>query len=131
MVLFRTNRFFLDDQTTYWNYEVLITNQEDEECANEEWFRNLSAALVGSGKRSFLEAISNGLGSGNSDLVTACLTTVAWLTDVLSSPTNAEFQLLTFGTLISRLKQILENGAQVENKVLASISLLNFSKISG
>ncbi|XVF69739.1 hypothetical protein PTKIN_Ptkin11bG0106000 [Pterospermum kingtungense] len=103
---------------------------EDEECANEEWMRNLSAVLVGSGKRSFLEAISKCLGSGHSDLVSASLTTVAWLTGALSSVTNAEFQLSTFCILISRLKQILENGAEVQHKVLASMSLLNFTKIS-
>ncbi|XP_022732098.1 putative E3 ubiquitin-protein ligase LIN-1 isoform X2 [Durio zibethinus] len=103
---------------------------EDEECANEEWLRNLSTSLVGSGKKSFLEAISKCLGSGNSDLVTACLTTVAWLTGALSSITDARLQLSTFFTLISQLKQSLENGALVQHKVLASISLLNLSKIS-
>ncbi|XVF04603.1 hypothetical protein REPUB_Repub05bG0098500 [Reevesia pubescens] len=103
---------------------------EDEECANEVWLRNLSASLLGSGKKSFLEAISKCLGSGNSDLVTACLTTVAWLTSALSSLTDAELQLSTFCTLISQLKQSLGNGAKVQHKVLASMSLLNFSKIS-
>ncbi|EOY32442.1 hypothetical protein QUC31_019409 [Theobroma cacao] len=103
---------------------------EDEECANEDWLRNLSVSLVGSGEKSFLKAISKCLSSGNLDLVTACLTTVVWLTSALSSLTDAEVRLSTFCTLISQLKQILENGAQVEHKVLASMSLLNFSKIS-
>ncbi|OMP03435.1 hypothetical protein COLO4_10424 [Corchorus olitorius] len=103
---------------------------EDEEFANEEWLRNLSASLVGSGKKGFLKAISKCLGSGNLDLVTACLTTIAWLTSALSSLTDAELQLSTFRVLISQLKQSLENGAQIEHKVLASMSLFNFSKIS-
>ncbi|XVE78804.1 hypothetical protein DITRI_Ditri14bG0007400 [Diplodiscus trichospermus] len=109
-----------------------LPKQEDDECGNEEWLMNLSAALVGSsGKKLFLHAISKCLGSGNSDLVTACLTTVAWLTGALSSLTDAEFQVSTFFTLISQLKRSLQNGAQLQHKVLASKSLLNLSKISG
>ncbi|OMO69099.1 hypothetical protein CCACVL1_19655 [Corchorus capsularis] len=104
---------------------------EDEEFANEEWLRNLSASLVGSGKKGFLKAICKCLGSGNLDLVTACLTTIAWFTSALSSLTDAELQLSTFRVLISQLKQSLENGAPIEHKVLASVSLFNFSKISG
>lgn len=102
---------------------------EDEECAIAEWLRNLSASLIGSGKVSFLEAISKCLGSGNRDLVTACLTSVAWLTRALPLQTDAELQR-TLCSLISHLKQSLENGAQLQHKILASMSLLNLSKIS-
>ncbi|KAL1165259.1 hypothetical protein V6Z11_A06G119900 [Gossypium hirsutum] len=102
---------------------------EDEECAIAEWLRNLSASLIGSGKVSFLEAISKCLGSGNRDLVTACLTSVAWLTSALPLQTEAELQR-TLCSLISHLKQSLENGAQLQHKILASMSLLNLSKIS-
>ncbi|XP_052488925.1 putative E3 ubiquitin-protein ligase LIN-1 isoform X3 [Gossypium raimondii] len=106
-----------------------IILQEDEECAIAEWLRNLSASLVGSGKVSFLEAISKCLGSGNRDLVTACLTSVAWLTSALPLQTDAELQR-TLCSLISHLKQSLENGARLQHKILASMSLLNLSKIS-
>ncbi|PPD89145.1 hypothetical protein GOBAR_DD13918 [Gossypium barbadense] len=102
---------------------------DDEECAIAEWLRNLSASLVGSGKVSFLEAISKCLGSGNRDLVTACLTSVAWLTSALPLQTDAELQR-TLCSLISHLKQSLENGARLQHKILASMSLLNLSKIS-
>ncbi|KAK8695390.1 hypothetical protein V6N13_000554 [Hibiscus sabdariffa] len=101
---------------------------EEEEHAIAEWLRNLSTSLVGSGNKPFLAAISKCLGSGNGDLVTACLTTVAWLTGVLPSPTDAELQQ-TLCSLISQLKQSLESGAQVQHKIIASMSLLNLSKI--
>ncbi|KAK8683161.1 hypothetical protein V6N13_039228 [Hibiscus sabdariffa] len=101
---------------------------EDEEHAIAEWSRNLLASLVGSGKKSFLEAISKCLGLRNQDLVTACLTTVAWSTGVLPSPTDAELQQ-TLCTLISQLKQILKSGEQVKHNILASMSLLNLSKV--
>lgn len=91
---------------------------------------NLTVLLLGNGKKSFLECISKCLGSGNSDLVRACLTTVAWLSQALASTTDAEFQLSAFSFLIHSLKQNLEN-EQIENRVLASLCLLNFSRISG
>ncbi|KAE8735498.1 peroxidase 59-like [Hibiscus syriacus] len=105
------------------------TLSEDEEHAIAEWLRNLLASLVRSGNKSFLEAISSCLGSGNGDLVTACLATVAWLTGVLQSPTDDTKLQQTLCTLISQLKQNLESGAQVHHKIFASMSLLNLSKI--
>lgn len=100
-----------------------------EEQAKEEWFRNLSAVLLGNGQKSFLEAISKCLGSDSTELVRVCLTTVAWLSSALSSLSDAEFQLSAFSALISRLRDNLENSEQIEHKILASASLLSFSKI--
>ncbi|KAA8528137.1 hypothetical protein F0562_035612 [Nyssa sinensis] len=105
------------------------TSLDDEEKAMEEWLRNLTASLLGNGKKSFLDTISNCLGSGNLDLVRVCLTTVAWLSHALASLSDADFQLSAFSALISQLKESLENGERVEHKILASMSLLNFSKM--
>ncbi|XXG87347.1 hypothetical protein AAC387_Pa11g2060 [Persea americana] len=114
------NLFDKDDEDMPW---------EEEDKAREEWRMNLTVLLLGNGKKSFLECISKCLGSGNSDLVRACLTTVAWLSQALASTTDAEFQLSAFAFLIPSLKQNLEN-EQIENRVLASLCLLNFSRIS-
>ncbi|XP_058090550.1 putative E3 ubiquitin-protein ligase LIN isoform X2 [Magnolia sinica] len=103
---------------------------EEEEKASEDWLRNLAALLLGNGKKSFLESISKCISSENPDLVRACLTTVAWLSRSLASMLDAEFQLSAFSSLIHPLKQQLEN-ERVEHRVLASLSLLNFSEISG
>lgn len=111
----------------FWYVEI----QDAEEQAKEEWFRNLSAVLLGNGQKSFLEAISKCLGSDSSELVRVCLTTVAWLSSALSSLSDAEFQLSAFSALISRLRDNLENSEQIEHKILASASLLSFSKIPG
>ncbi|PON48812.1 Coatomer beta subunit [Parasponia andersonii] len=102
----------------------------EDEVLNNEWLRNLSASLLGNGKRSFLGAISKCIGSENLDLVSVCLTTVAWLSSSLSSMPDSELQIPAFWALISRLKESLENGQQIEHKILASTSLLSFSKIS-
>ncbi|KAL7174625.1 hypothetical protein ACSBR2_033797 [Camellia fascicularis] len=106
-----------------------IIPSDDEEEEREDWLRILSASLIGDGKKSFLESISKCLGSGSLDLVRVCLTTVAWLSSALASLSDAEFQLPAFSALISRLKERLENGDLVEHKILASMCLLNFSKI--
>lgn len=103
---------------------------DDDEQNIEEWLRNLSTSLLGNGKRSFVEAISKCIGSENLNLVKVCLTTVAWLSSSLASMSETELHLPAFSALISRLKDSLENGHEVEHKVLASCSLLNFSKIS-
>ncbi|CAI0440622.1 unnamed protein product [Linum tenue] len=104
--------------------------EEEEEAAGEEWLRNLSALLLSNGKKSFLDSISQCLNSGGkADLVTVCLSTIVWLSCALSSESDAEFQLPAFSALISGLKDNLENGELDEHKVLASMSLLNFSRI--
>ncbi|XP_062171926.1 putative E3 ubiquitin-protein ligase LIN isoform X2 [Alnus glutinosa] len=103
---------------------------DDEEVANEEWLKNLSMALLSNGKKSFLDTVSKCLRSGNSDMVRVCLTTVAWLSCALSSQSDVEFQHSAFSALIFGLKESLEKGEQIEYKILASMSLLYFSKIS-
>nr|GME04357.1 putative E3 ubiquitin-protein ligase LIN-2 isoform X1 [Ipomoea batatas] len=109
-----------------------ITMMDDgEEEAREEWQAKMSATLLGSGKKSFLGALSMCLASGNIELVRVCLTTVAWLSSVLasSSQSGSEFELSAFSALICQLKACLEHGKLLEHKVLASVCLLNFSKI--
>ncbi|PON83903.1 Coatomer beta subunit [Trema orientale] len=125
------------NQARYFKVNPSENEEEEEEeeeveddVLNNEWLRNLSASLLGNGKRSFLEAISKCIGSENLDLVSVCLTTVAWLSSSLSSMSDSELQIPAFSFLISRLKESLENGQQIEHRILASTSLLSFSKIS-
>ncbi|KAJ8574137.1 hypothetical protein K7X08_025942 [Anisodus acutangulus] len=110
---------------------TVITMEDDEEEAREKWLLNASALLIGSGKRSFVEALSKCLGSENSKMVRICLTTVAWLSSALASLNDSEFELSAFLAIITQLIECLQHGDLVEHKVLASLSLLNFSKIQG
>ncbi|OVA13067.1 U box domain [Macleaya cordata] len=104
---------------------------EEEEKSREEWWKNLAASLLGNGKKPFLEIISKCLGSENLSLVRTCMITVAWMSQALTLLSQVEFQLFAFSALVPRLKQILENGERIEHRVLASMSILNFAKISG
>lgn len=109
-----------------------ITEEENEEEAREkeEWLKRVALALLHSGKGSFMVTLSECLGSGNTELVQTCLTTVTWLSHAIASLSLYENQTSVFLAIIPRLKEILENSEQIEHRVLASLSLLNFSKIS-
>ncbi|OWM69234.1 hypothetical protein CDL15_Pgr025421 [Punica granatum] len=102
----------------------------DENLAHEQWLRYLLTSLLGNEKKSFLEAISKCLALGESNLVLACLKMVAWLSYVLSSLSDIECQLSTFAGLVRQLKENLQGGEE-EHRILASFSLMNFSKIPG
>lgn len=102
-----------------------------EETARDKWLVKLSDSLLGDGSKSFLEAVARCLFSGKPHLVRVCLTTVAWLSSALVSLSEAEYQLSAFSALIAGLKECLQNGELVEHKILASMSLLNFSKFPG
>ncbi|XP_058098231.1 putative E3 ubiquitin-protein ligase LIN-2 isoform X3 [Magnolia sinica] len=105
------------------------TMPSEEEKESELWAKNIAASLLHNGKMSFLETISKCLDSKSPDLVSVCLTMVAWISHALFALSNAELQLSVFSSLIPPLKESLKN-AQIEHRVLASMSLLNFSKVS-
>lgn len=96
----------------------------------EEFMANLLESMIGDGESLFLKIISKCLDSRHVDLMRACLITVTWLSSSLSKQYNAGLHLPAFLAIISQLKGILENG-ELELKALASMSLFNFSKISG
>ncbi|XP_073221934.1 putative E3 ubiquitin-protein ligase LIN isoform X5 [Cicer arietinum] len=102
---------------------------EDEEERDEEFLMKLLESLIGDGESPFLKTISRCLDCRHVDLVRACLITVTWLSSSLSKLFHAGLHLPAFLAIISQLKGILQNG-ELELKTLASMSLLNFSKIS-
>ncbi|CAJ1845914.1 unnamed protein product [Sphenostylis stenocarpa] len=108
--------------------EVTIS-LEDEAKRGEEFLKKLLESLIGDGESPFLKSISRCLDCKHLDLVRACLMIVTWLSSSLSTLYGAGLHLPAFLSIISQLKGILENG-ELELKTLASLSLLNFSKIS-
>ncbi|RZC00454.1 putative E3 ubiquitin-protein ligase LIN-1 [Glycine soja] len=110
-------------------YVTISVSSEDEEKRGEELLKKLLESLIGDGESPFLKSISRCLDTNHLDLVRTCLITVTWLSSSLSSLFSAGLHLPAFLSIISQLKGILENG-ELELKTLASLSLLNFSKIS-
>lgn len=94
------------------------------------WLVNLLESMIGDGESPFLKTVSRCLDSRHPDLVSICLITIAWLSSSLSMQCNAGLHLAAFLAVISQVKEVLEN-AELELKTLASMCLLNFSKISG
>ncbi|KAI4340556.1 hypothetical protein MLD38_025380 [Melastoma candidum] len=111
-------------------HDISVDSSGDEELGNQLWVKNLLLSLLGSGKKSFMYAISRCFSSGDAEFARVCLTTVACLSFALSSLSEAEFHLSAYSTLVPLLKGKLENGDHIEDKILASFSLLNFSRIS-
>jgi hypothetical protein len=117
-----------------------VCGQEKEAAGNEAWLKHAAAALLGSGgvRRPFLEALSRCLGSPDADLVGACLATAAWLSRSLAASLDdaddaagTEASLAAFSALVPRLKQCLAPARPARHRVLAAVSLYNFSKIPG
>ncbi|CAN6240631.1 unnamed protein product [Urochloa humidicola] len=119
-----------------------VVVQDKEAAGNEAWLRHAAAALVGSSgvRRPFLDALSRCLGSPDADLVAACLTTAGWLSRSLAvaatattlddaAGTGTDASLAAFSALVPRLKQCLAPGRPARHRVLAAVSLHNFSKI--
>jgi len=116
-----------------------MCDQDKEAVGNEAWPRHATAALLGSSgvRRPFLEALSRCLGSPDADLVGACLTTAGWLSRSLAAASldadaaDADTSLAAFSALVPRLKQCLAPARPARHRVLAAVSLHNFSKIPG
>ncbi|KAM0946800.1 putative U box domain, Zinc finger, RING/FYVE/PHD-type [Dioscorea sansibarensis] len=107
--------------------EENITKEEENE--REEWSNKLALVLLCNGRRPFLGTLFRCLSSKVSEMVKACLITVAWLSNALPSLSTAGFQLSNFTTLIPILKEIMIKDNRIENQVLASLSLLNLGTI--
>ncbi|KAH7664559.1 Zinc finger RING/FYVE/PHD-type protein [Dioscorea alata] len=107
--------------------EENITKEEEKD--REEWSNKLALVLLCNGKQPFLGTLVRCLSSKVSEIVKACLITVAWLSNSLPSLYTAGFQLSNFTTLIPILKEIMIKDNRIENQVLASLSLLNLSTI--
>jgi hypothetical protein len=115
--------------------------QDKESGENDAWLRHVAAALLGSSigiRRPFLEALSKCLGgSADAGLVGACLTTAGWLSRSLASSVDVDedgamdTSLAAFSALVPRLKQCLAPGRPPRHRVLAAMSLHNFSRIPG
>ncbi|KAG0493762.1 hypothetical protein HPP92_004756 [Vanilla planifolia] len=103
---------------------------EEEANKREEWLKNMALALLGYGKKSFLGSLSLCWKSGSPVLVRLCLVTTAWLSHALVSISVPALQFSTFLAFMPRLKECLKDSVDIKDRVLASLCLLNFSRIT-
>ncbi|KAL5207062.1 hypothetical protein ABZP36_031497 [Zizania latifolia] len=98
----------------------------EEERIVEERLKKLALMLLNSGSKKFLTALSNCISDGIPSLVRACLITVTWMSSSLSPLHGCNtFQPLACSVLAPRLLDSLSYDRVLEERVLASLSLLN------
>ncbi|XP_042477501.1 putative E3 ubiquitin-protein ligase LIN-1 [Macadamia integrifolia] len=108
--------------------QILESNEEDE--ATEDWQWRTASALLTSGSKRFLIALSKCIANGMPCLAWASMVTVAWLSSLLSSIQDASLQSMACLILVPRLLECLNYDKALEERVLASLSLMNLIKNS-
>lgn len=107
-------------------------NSQEEEKVVEERLKKLARMLVKTGNKRFLAALSNCISDGIPTLVRACLVTVAWMSSSLSPLHGCNtFQPLACSVLAAKLLDRLSYDRVMEERVLASLSLLNLVRHPG
>uniref|UniRef100_A0ACD5YNU0 Uncharacterized protein n=1 Tax=Avena sativa TaxID=4498 RepID=A0ACD5YNU0_AVESA len=98
----------------------------EEEKVVEERLKKLALVLLNTGSKRFLVALSNCISDGIPTLVRACLVTVTWMSSSLSPLHGCNtFQPLACSILAPKLLDRLSYDRVLEERVLASLSLLN------
>ncbi|CAO2037301.1 unnamed protein product [Urochloa humidicola] len=98
----------------------------EEEKVVEERLKKLALMLLNSGGKRFLVALSNCISDGIPSLSRSCLITVTWMSSSLSPLRGCnDFQPLACSVLAPKLLDSLSYDRVLEERVLASLSLLN------
>ncbi|MQM12847.1 hypothetical protein Taro_045765 [Colocasia esculenta] len=106
-----------------------IARMDEEEVEAEDWQRRLAIILLNRGNKRFLTSLSNCIADGIPSLARLCLVTVAWMSIALASlPSNSSVWPLASPVLMPKLLDCLNYDRAIEERVLASFSLFNFSK---
>ncbi|XP_004486432.1 putative E3 ubiquitin-protein ligase LIN isoform X2 [Cicer arietinum] len=111
-------------------FDSIHKNKEEEE--SESWQKRVACVLFKSGNRKLLSALANSVANGIPCLARASLTTISWITSYLhliQDTTN--LPPIAFSILTPILLQSLNYDYDVEERVLASYSLLHLTKNSG
>ncbi|XP_076889397.1 putative E3 ubiquitin-protein ligase LIN-2 [Bidens hawaiensis] len=105
------------------------SNNEDE---IEHWQRKAAVSLWMSGGKKLIRALSESIANGLACLARASLVTVAWISKFVHTVGDGDVvNSIEFSTLIQHLIQCLNSDNTIEERVLASFSLLSLSKSSG
>ena len=103
--------------------------REDEEAEN--WRRRTAMILLKSGRRNLLVALSDSMANGIPRLARASLVTVTWISSFLHWSGERSLQPLACSILAPQLIEALNYENSMEERILASFSLLNLLKGSG
>ncbi|XP_062012378.1 putative E3 ubiquitin-protein ligase LIN-1 [Rosa rugosa] len=121
---------------SYWSRdsfhfkEGFLHSNEDEE-ATENWQRKAATALFRSGSKKLLGALSDSIANGIPSLARVSLVTLSWMSSFLSTVGDEHLKSMACSILVPQLLESLKFHKDVEERVLASYSLLNLVKSSG
>lgn len=107
----------------------MVQNEEDEEMQN--WQRKAAIALLSSGKKRFLLALSDCIANGIPCLARASLVTLSWICSNLHLVSDENLQLEACSTIVPYLIGSLNHDRAPEERVLALFTLLALIKSSG
>ncbi|KAL5731526.1 hypothetical protein ACHQM5_004247 [Ranunculus cassubicifolius] len=122
-----TGELLYEDKEIVGN-EVIQLNEEAEET--EGWIRKAATVLLMNGNKRLLTALSESIKTGIPCLARASLVTVAWMSSSLQSIEDAALHSMACSLLAPCLLESLNYDRQLEERVLASLSLLRLVKNS-
>ncbi|KAF5187327.1 Transducin/WD40 repeat-like superfamily protein [Thalictrum thalictroides] len=120
--LFYADKEMIVDANLQWN---------EEGEATESWLRKAALVLLRNGNKRLLTALSESIENGIPCLSRASLVTVAWMSNSLHTIQDVSLQSLACSILAPQLLETLNYDRQLEERVLASLSLLSLIKNSG
>lgn len=110
-------------------YDPIHKNVEEEEA--ERWHKRAACVLFKSGNRNLLSALADSIANGIPCLARASLITISWMSSYLNLVEDIKLPPMVFSILRPQLLQALNYDKDVEERVLASYSLLYLIKYSG
>ncbi|KAA8537128.1 hypothetical protein F0562_029646 [Nyssa sinensis] len=111
------------------NSTFMHLNEDDD--ATENWQRKAAIVMLTSGNKRLLAALSASIANGIPCLARASLVTISWITSFLHSIGDHNLQSAACSILVPQLIESLNYDKALEERVLASFSLLNLLKSSG
>ncbi|XP_058752537.1 putative E3 ubiquitin-protein ligase LIN [Vicia villosa] len=104
-------------------------HKEEEEA--ESWHKKAAYVLFKSGNKKLLSSLASCVANSIPCLARASLTTISWMCSYLHLVEDTKFLSMAFSILTPHLLQSLSYDNDVEERVLASYSLLHLTKNSG
>lgn len=105
--------------------------QNEEEEATRNWQRKTARVLLNSGSKRLLASLVDTIANGIPCLGRASLVTVSWMSNFFCSIEDKGVRSVVCSELIPDLMKLLKYNNVIEERVLASLSLLKLANNSG
>ncbi|KAL3522980.1 hypothetical protein ACH5RR_015814 [Cinchona calisaya] len=115
---------FRSNKVTIHDFTHLVRDDE----AAQNWQRRTAMVMLKNGRRNLLVALSDSIANGIPSLARASLVTVSWISCFVQLSEERNIQSLACSILVPQLLEALNYDKTMEERVLASFSLLNLLK---